>query len=108
MRACCSPALHHPACWARRHIDFRQPQLELPLLQCTPALARAPRPLPSLHLSLPAPSHRPSHTTAPPPFAHRSSQFVLPVFKGPNAFENFFVQCQLPIVLFTTLEEYKR
>lgn len=34
--------------------------------------------------------------------------FVLPVFKGPNAFENFMVQCQPPLVLFTTLEEYKQ
>ena len=33
---------------------------------------------------------------------------VLPVFKGPNAFEMFMVQCQLPLVLFTTLEEYKQ
>lgn len=40
--------------------------------------------------------------------AGKSPQFVLPVFKGPNAFENFYVQCQLPIVLFTTLEEYKQ
>lgn len=36
-----------------------------------------------------------------------SPMFVLPVFKGPNAFENFMVQCQLPLVLLTTLEEYK-
>lgn len=34
--------------------------------------------------------------------------FVLPVFKGPNAFETVMVQCQLPHVLFTSLEEYKR
>lgn len=32
----------------------------------------------------------------------------MPVFKGPNAFENFFVQFQLPHVLFTTLESYKQ
>jgi hypothetical protein len=37
-----------------------------------------------------------------------SPMFVLPVFKGPNAFETFMVQCQLPHVLFTSLEEYKR
>lgn len=47
----------------------------------------------------------PSPSAPPVP---RSPQFVLPVFKGPNAFENFYVQCQLPIVLFTTLEEYKQ
>ena len=37
-----------------------------------------------------------------------SPMFVLPVFRGPNAFENFMVQCQAPVVLFTTLEQYKR
>lgn len=39
--------------------------------------------------------------------ATQSPMFVLPVFKGPNAFENFMVQCQPPLVLLTTLEEYK-
>lgn len=34
--------------------------------------------------------------------------FVLPIFKGPNAFETIMVQCQLPCVLLTSLEEYKR
>ena len=40
-------------------------------------------------------SHTPPthpHTLAPSPM------FVLPVFKGPNAFENFMVQCQPPLV----------
>ncbi|PRW45501.1 assembly factor 1 for F1 component of mitochondrial ATP synthase [Chlorella sorokiniana] len=40
--------------------------------------------------------------------ASKSPMFVLPVFKGPNAFENFVAQCQLPIVLFTSLEDYKQ
>lgn len=40
--------------------------------------------------------------------ASRSPMFVLPIFKGPNAFESIVVQCQLPIVLITSLEEYKR
>lgn len=40
--------------------------------------------------------------------ASQNPQFVLPVFRGPNALENFFVQCQLPLVLFTSVEEYKR
>lgn len=34
--------------------------------------------------------------------------FVLPIFKGPNAFETILVQCQIPCVLLTGLEEYKR
>ena len=34
--------------------------------------------------------------------------FVLPVFRGPNSFETFALQCQMPLVLFTSLEEYKR
>ena len=42
------------------------------------------------------------------PHPCRSPMFVLPVFKGPNAIENFLVQCQLPLVLFTSLEEYKQ
>ena len=45
---------------------------------------------------------------APRPCLMCSPQFVLPVFRGPNARENFFVQCQLPLVLFTSVEEYKR
>lgn len=40
--------------------------------------------------------------------AQKSPNFVLPVFRGPNAFENFMIQCQDPVVLFTTLEQYKR
>lgn len=62
---------------------------------CAPPCASLPCRPPSSHPSLP--------TRAPA----RSPMFVLPVFKGPNAFENFMVQCQLPLVLFTTLEEYK-
>lgn len=55
----------------------------------------------------------PPPTSPVPPFPHASAlpcspMFVLPVFKGPNAFENFVAQCQLPLVLFTTLEEYKQ
>lgn len=46
--------------------------------------------------------------TPPPTLLPCSPMFILPVFKGPNAFENFMVQCQLPLVLFTTLEEYKQ
>lgn len=34
--------------------------------------------------------------------------FVLPVFRGPNAFETFALQCQTPLVLFTSLEEFKQ
>lgn len=34
--------------------------------------------------------------------------FVLPVFRGPNAFETFVMQCQSPLVLFTSLEDFKR
>jgi ATP synthase F1 complex assembly factor 1 len=34
--------------------------------------------------------------------------FVLPVFRGPNSFETFALQCQPPLVLFTSLEEYKK
>eukprot|EP00887_Chlorella_sp_A99_P003330 scaffold26.g3330.t1 len=58
--------------------------------------------------------HRVAKVMAPAQFlkfsenAARSPNFVLPVFRGPNAFENFMVQCQLPYVLFTTLEQYKR
>lgn len=33
--------------------------------------------------------------------------FVLPVFRGPNSFETFALQCQTPLVLFTSLEEFK-
>ena len=45
---------------------------------------------------------------SPPLPTLRSPMFVLPVFKGPNAFETFMVQCQPPLVLLTTLEEYKQ
>ncbi len=34
--------------------------------------------------------------------------FVLPVFRGPNSFETFALQCQPPLILFTSLEEFKR
>lgn len=34
--------------------------------------------------------------------------FVLPVFRGPDAFETFVLQCQLPHIAFTSLEDYKR
>lgn len=40
--------------------------------------------------------------------AARSPMFILPIFKGPNAFETILVQQQLPVTLFTSLEEYKR
>jgi ATP synthase F1 complex assembly factor 1 len=33
--------------------------------------------------------------------------FILPVFRGPNAFENFILQVQMPYILFTSLEDYK-
>lgn len=36
-----------------------------------------------------------------------SPAFVLPVFRGPNSFETFLLQCQLPLVAFTSLEQYK-
>ena len=41
------------------------------------------------------------------PYHIRSPMFVLPIFKGPNAFETILVQCQMPCMLFTSLEEYK-
>ncbi len=77
------------------------------------------------HVAAAAHLHAPLLPSLQPPIQHRfqaiatavfdpqnfpcfcSPMFVLPVFKGPNAFENFMVQCQLPLVLFTTLEEYK-
>ena len=34
--------------------------------------------------------------------------FVLPVFRGPNSFETFALQCQPPLILFTSLEEFKQ
>lgn len=37
-----------------------------------------------------------------------SPMFILPVFRGPNSFETFVMQCQMPLVLFTSLEDYKR
>jgi ATP synthase F1 complex assembly factor 1 len=40
--------------------------------------------------------------------AGMTPMFVLPVFRGPNSFETFALQCQPPLVLFTSLEEYKR
>lgn len=42
------------------------------------------------------------------PHLHCSPAFVLPVPRGPGAFENFVLQCQLPRVLFTSLEDWKR
>lgn len=42
------------------------------------------------------------------PIILHSPMFVLPIFRGPNAFETFTLQCQLPYVLFTSLEEMKR
>lgn len=43
----------------------------------------------------------------PSPTQIHSPMFLLPVFRGPNAFENFALQCQNPYVLFTSLEDFK-
>mmetsp|Transcript_5943 Transcript_5943/g.17010 ORF Transcript_5943/g.17010 Transcript_5943/m.17010 type:complete len:221 (+) Transcript_5943:212-874(+) len=42
------------------------------------------------------------------PTANSAPNFVLPVTKGPGKSLNMLLQCQLPFVLFTQLEDYKQ